>query len=235
MNAELKPKHQPVFSVRKEGDLFTVYRDAEPLKTPRSLPVALPTEKLADALVAEAVGQGEKLDLRQMPLTQMALTAIDISAHHRGEVIDGIVRYGDTELLCQRASEPDALVLAQHEAWQPYLDWCAEKFGVELRIGAGIVPFSQDAEGLAKLRGFVENFDAFWLTGVSEAVGVSGSLVLGLALVAGHADADAVLAAAELDALWQARKWGGDPVVEARQAGIKRDLDVCARWFELLG
>jgi chaperone required for assembly of F1-ATPase len=228
-------KKQPVFSIAEHDGEFTIFRDGEPLKTPRTLPVTVPTRALADAVVAEAVGQGEKLDLRKMPMTQMTLTAIDISGHHRMEVVDGIVRFGESELLCQRASDPADLVAAQNEGWQPYLDWAQQKFGITLRTGSGIIPFEQNPEALARLREFVETFDKFRLTGISEAVGTSGSLILGLALATGHADPDAVLAASELDQLWQAKKWGSDPATEGRMAGIKHDLEMIARWFALLG
>jgi len=229
-----KPKPQSVFVVKPEGEMFTLYRDGEALKTPRSLPVNVPTQRLAEALLGECQGQGDRLDLRQMPLMQMTLTAIDISSHHRSEVIDGIVRYGESELVCQRATEPLDLVAEQDAAWGPYLDWVQAKFNIDLRVGVGIVPFLQKPESLAVLRGFVEQFDAFHLTGVSEAVGISGSLVLGLALVTGHAKVEAVFAAAEFDQLWQAKKWGDDPAMQGRHAEIKRELGVCVRWFELL-
>jgi len=227
-------KPQPVFSFKPEASGFTILRDQEPLQTPRNLAVIVPTQKLAEAIVEECVGQGERLDLRKMPMTQMTLTALDIATAHRGEVIDGIMRYGESEHLCQRALEPDDLVAEQNKVWQPYLDWCRERFGADLRIGSGIVPFTQSPQALGALRTFVETFDTFPLIGVSEAVGICGSLVLGLALVTGYADVETILKTAELDHLWQAKKWGTDPATENRYAGIKRDLEDCARWLLLL-
>jgi chaperone required for assembly of F1-ATPase len=235
MNATAEKKPLPIFTMIEVEDGFTIYRDAVPLETPRNLAVTVPTKALGEALLQECRAQGERLDLRTMPLTQMTLTALDITSRQRSEIISGIVRYGESELLCQRANEPADLVAAQDIAWTPYLDWCRDSLKADLCLGSGVVPFEQSAEALAALRDVVATFEAFPLTGVSEAVGVSGSLVLGLALVKGHATADEVFAAAELDALWQAKKWGDDPATEGRHAEIKRDLDVCARWFALLG
>jgi chaperone required for assembly of F1-ATPase len=229
-----QPKPLPVFSIKSTSKDFTLYRDAEPLQTPRALSVTVPTQKLAAAILEECRAQGERLDLRSMPMTQMALTAIDIASAHRAEVVAGIVRHGESELVCQRATEPPELAAAQDAAWQSYLDWCKARFNADLKTGSGVVPFKQNPEAVAALRTFVESFDAFRLTGISEAVGISGSLVLGLALVTGHADAAAVFAAAELDQLWQMKKWGEDPALAARHAAIQRELEICARWFSLL-
>ena len=223
------------FKIVAESDAFTIFRDAEPLKTPRNLPVTVPTKKLAEAIVEECVGQGDRLDLRRMPLTQMALTAIDIAANHRDEVINGIMKFGDSELVCQRATDPADLVARQNEGWQPYLYWCKDKFGAELLTGSGIVPFKQSEEALTKLGAVVESYGAFALTGLSEAVSILGSLVLGLALATKHVTADEAFAAAELDHLWQNKKWGDDPETQSQQAEIKDELTMCARYFELLG
>lgn len=226
---------QPVFSVKAEAEGFTVYMDAVPLKTPRTLPVTVPTKGLAEALAQECGGQGERMDLRKMPFTQMALTSIDISTQHRDEVIVGIMRFGESELVCQRAADPVALVEEQNKVWQPYLDWCKTQFNAELLTGSGIIPFEQDAKALAAIRAYVDTLDAFRLTGLSEACGTLGSLVLGLALITGQATAEAVFAAAELDNIWQNKKWGDDPVSQGRHAEIKRDLEMCATWTGLLG
>jgi chaperone required for assembly of F1-ATPase len=227
-------KPQPVFSIKAEDTGFTVYRDADALQTPKNLRVTVPTMALAEEIVKECVGQGERLDLRQMPITQMTLTALDITSSHRDEVVTGIVRYGESELVCQRASEPADLVVAQHKAWQPHLDWCRTKFNIELRTGTGIVPFEQNPEALKALRAIVETFSAFPLTGLSEAVGVSGSLILGLALAMKQANPAIVFDAAELDQLWQAKKWGADPAMQGRHEEVKRDLEMCVRWFDLV-
>ena len=227
-------KPQPVFSIKQEATGFTLYRDAEPLQTPKNLPVTVPTQRLAEAILRECRTQEDRLDLRMMPLTQMTLTALDITASHRDEVVRGIVRYGESELTCQRASEPAELVVEQNKVWQPYLDWCKTAYQADLRTGTGIAPFEQDPQALEALNTVVQTFDTFFLTGLSEAAGVSGSLVLGLALATGHADSAAVLSAAELDQLWQSKKWGTDPDMQERHADIKRDLDLCAQWFALV-
>ncbi len=222
------------FSVQAEGDAFVVYRGAEPLKTPRNLPVSVPTRRLADAIVSECAAQDEKMDLRKMPLTQMALTSIDIAANHRDDVVNGIMRYGDTELLCQRAIDPAELVEEQNRLWQPLLDWTAERFKAKLNTGSGIVPFEQSKEALAVLKTYISSLDAFILTGVSEAASLSGSLVLSLALLNGRLNAQEVLSLAELDQIWQNKKWGEDPAVQSRHNDILKDLTMCGQWFSLL-
>ncbi|MDE1901094.1 MAG: ATPase [Alphaproteobacteria bacterium] len=234
MSALKKPL--PDYAMKEEGGLYALYRDGEMMKTPRDLPLAVAHRKLAEAMLHECLAQTEeRLDLRKMPMVQMTLTVLDIAPLQRGNIIDGIMRYADSELVCQRAMEPDDLMQEQHRVWQPFLDWCEARFNIGLLLGSGVVPFQQLPETLAPLRAYVESLDDYRLIGVSEAVGVSSSLVLGLALATGYADAESVFNAAELEQLWQVRKWGADAEIQERHAAIRRDLDDCQSWFSLLG
>ncbi len=225
---------RPAFSIHPDGSGFVLHRSGKALETPLHFPLAVPTQALAEEIVREFDTQGEKTDLRKMPLTQMALTALDITAQNRAALIGGLMRHAETELLCQRATNPTDLVAEQNKVWQPYLDWCEKELGADLRVGSGIVPFDQNKSALAALQKQVETLDSFFLTGLGEAAKTLGSLVLGLALMKGRACVAEAFAAAELDSLWQGQKWGEDPVTQARHAEIKRDLDVCALWFALL-
>ncbi|MDD3371752.1 MAG: ATPase [Alphaproteobacteria bacterium] len=218
-----------------DGNGFAVVRGGKPLETPKGLPFIVPARALAEAIGQEFAAQGLKTDVRKMPMTQYALTAIDVSGPQKDDIVSSLARMGGNELLCQRASEPPELVAEEARVWQPYLDWCKERFGAEFCLGSGIVPVDQRPETLSVLRAHIEALDAFALTGLSEACNVSGSLVLGLVLLEGRADADAVFEAAELDQLWQSCKWGSDPITEGRLNAVRQDIAACARWLSLIG
>ncbi len=133
----------PLYTIHPEDSGFTLYRGEAPLQTPKSLPVTVPTHALAEGLGAECAAQEERLDLRTMPLMQLTLTAIDITALNRADVLKGILRHGETELLCHTAPEPDELRLSQHATWTPFLDWSRATHKVVWQIGAGIRPVDQ--------------------------------------------------------------------------------------------
>ncbi len=222
------------FSVKPEGNGYAVYRNETVLKTPQDLPLVVPTRALAAALAEEFASQGEKLDVRKMPMTQLALTALDISSQRRADTVKSIMHKGENELVCQRASDPASLVEEQNKIWQPYLDWCKTRFNAELETGVGIIPFDQNPQALSRLKEHIETLDAFTLTGLHEACSTLGSLVLGLALLEGKADPAQAFEASELDHLWQSKKWGDDPVTQARLDAIKTDLATYKKWFSLL-
>lgn len=220
--------------MQTEGGQIVLCRNNTPLKTPQNAPFAVPTQRLAERIVEEFAAHHEKMDVRKMPYTQLALTTIDITLSRRDEVEDNIIRYGETELLCQRATDPADLVSRQDTLWDPYLSWCRERFGAEFKTGHGIIPFDQNPEAIKAVRGFIKNLDPFSLTGLGEICATTGSLILSLALIEKHASVEETFCAAELDQLWQTEKWGEDPATQNRHAELKQSLSTCETWFSLL-
>ncbi|HEU0118397.1 MAG TPA: ATP12 family protein [Alphaproteobacteria bacterium] len=227
-----KPK--PVYSVAPAANGYAVQADGAPMKTPASESFVVPTQQLAETIVDEWQAQGDKINPDSMPMTQLAATSIDIAGKNRDKITDQLLAYIGSELLCHRADEPAELVALQKQEWQPLLDWCEQHFDVLMLAGSGIMPIKQQQDTYDNLRHALGRYDVFQLTGLRQAVEVSGSLVLGLALIEKHATPDQVFAASELDATFQMQKWGEDPASTHRRTTAKRELEICARWFDLL-
>lgn len=210
---------------------WQVLLDGRVLKSPAKAPLVLPTAALAEGIAREWREQGEKVQPATMPLMQLAATCVDRVAAQRDAVIDGVATYGGTDLLCYRAEYPEALTLRQAQHWQPLLDWAALHHDALLLPTGGIVHQPQDPAALRALRRAVAEQDDWRLTGLQNAVSVTGSLVLGLALLQGRIDADQAFELSELDASFQIERWGEDAEATARRAELRRDLDATLRYL----
>lgn len=230
----MKEKPVPVFEVAEESGLFAVQRNGRYLMTPAGQPYLMPYEALARAVVEEWRAQGEKIAPATMPMTQLCATTFDIVRQGRSKIVAGLLAYVDSELLCHRTESLGALSARQQETWQPYLDWCADRFGAAFETGCGVMPVRQKAAVAQALGAPIEALDDYRLAGLSCACDSAGSLVLGLALEEKYRGAADILFAAELDATHQAETWGEDPVTRGRLDSVRRDLEACERWFGLL-
>lgn len=213
---------------------FAVHLDGKPVRTPAKVELALPTRPLADAVAEEWAAQGEQVRASDMHLTQLAATAIDRTPPARDKVVDTIAGYAETDLLCYRAEGPSELTRRQHAAWQPLLDWAAMTYDAPLAVTSGIVPKPQPADALAALRAAVAAYDDLHLTALHQATALTGSVVLGLALLAGRLDAAAAFEAAELDASYQIEHWGEDAEAASRRGAVRRELEAVERFVRLL-
>lgn len=207
--------------------------DGRPVRTPGRLPLAVPFPALADAIADEWRAVGETIDPRTMPLTGLANAAIERIAPDAPAFAGGIAVYGGSDLLCYRA-EPGPLVDRQAAAWDPVLDWAKERYGVDFTVIDGVMPVEQPPRTLARLREAVVALSPWALAPLSPVVSLTGSLLLGLALVEQAIDADAAWAAAHVDEDWQAEQWGHDMLAAETRAAHAADYRGAIRFLELI-
>ena len=205
--------------------------DGRPVRTPARAELKLPTAKLAEAVAGEWRAQGEDIDPRTMPLTGLANAAID---RITPEFAAGIAQYGETDLLCYRAAEPEPLVERQAAQWDPLLDWARKRYDIHFEIATGIMHRPQPKETIARLADAVMACDAFTLAGLQPLVTISGSLVTALAVLEDAIDADRAFDVTHLDELWQAEMWGEDYLAADARAVRREDFLSAARFISLL-
>ncbi|HEU0223319.1 MAG TPA: ATP12 family protein, partial [Paracoccaceae bacterium] len=208
--------------------------DAAPARSPAGAPLVLPSRALAEAIALEWNRQAEEIDPDTMPLTGVANAAIDRATPSRAEIAERLSAYGLSDLLCYRAEAPQALAARQAAAWDPLLAWAAESLGARLGTTAGIVPRAQPAEALARLAARVAALEPFRLTALHDLVALSGSLVLGLAILHGRLSAAAAWPISRVDEDWQIEQWGEDEEAARAAAAKRADFLLAERFLMLL-
>jgi len=189
---------------------FGIALDGRAVKTPAKRPLVVPSRPLARAIADEWDAQDEVIDPNTMPLTRIANSAIDTVGPQHAAVAQIVAAYGESDLLCYRAEGPAALVARQAAGWDPLLDWARDRLGAPLTVGTGVMFVAQPAPSVAALSARVHALDAFDLAPAHDLVALSGSLVIGLAALAGLRPVDALWALSRIDEVWQAEQWGQD-------------------------
>lgn len=217
-------KFYETVTVSEEEGGFTVLLDGRAIKTPSKAALLMPTAELANVVAAEWRAQGDEVSPETMPMTRLVNTVIDRVAPRAPELVQELVAYAHTDLLCYRAVDQDELVAAQAKTWQPYLDWLKDALGVELQVTSGIVPLTQSDDVIETLTNEVASFDSFSLSAFHAFVSGFGSIVLALALVRGFKDFEACWAASLLDESHQEALWGLDAEVEETRGRLKAEM-----------
>jgi chaperone required for assembly of F1-ATPase len=201
---------------------YTVLLDGRSVKTPAKTPLVVPTLALAQAIAAEWQAQEGTVKPDTMPFTRSANAALDKVSTQFDEVVGLLAAYGETDLICYRATAPQELVQRQATGWDPLVNWAATALNAPLNVTAGVVYIAQPAASLAALHARVAAMDAFRLTAFHDLVMITGSLVLALAVVDGFLTVDAAWALSRIDETWQDEQWGVDDSAAATEA-IRHD------------
>jgi chaperone required for assembly of F1-ATPase len=219
-------------TVDETKDGFRFLLDAKPVQTPARQPLLLPTRALAEAIAEEWRIQGDEMLPLAMPLTRLVNAVLDGVRATRADVIAAILRFGENDLLSYRAESPVALVARQLD-WNVYLDWAAERHGARLAVTAGIRHVEQSAETMAALCRAVSGLDDFHLAALHVLVSITGSLVLGLAVLDGRLTADEAFTLSRLDEAYQAERWGADREAEQRAQRLAAEMGHAAQLVSL--
>ncbi len=208
--------------------------DGRPVKTPTGNELALPTRKLADAVVAEWNAVDKTIDPAQMPMTSFANAAIDHIGADRDGFVTAIAAYGETDLFCYRAAAGEPLAERQATVWDPWLDWARGRYDVSFVIVEGIMHQSQPEATLGTLRTAVAARGTFELAAMAKFTHLTGSLVATLALVERAGEAIAIWDAACLEELWQEELWGADHWAQKNRSDREAEFMAAVRFLELL-
>lgn len=220
--------------VAESGTGFTVYLDGRPVKTPAKRDLVLPSRALAQAVAAEWDAQDDEVRPQTMPIMRASNAAIDKVAQQHAEVAGLIAAYGDSDLLCFRAESPDELIRRQADTWDPLLDWAEARFGAKLIPTTGIMPNPQGADALETLSRQVHGMDAFTLTAFHDLVGLSGSLVIGLAALHGQDEIGDLWRASRVDEIWQEEQWGVDEEAREMAAAKEQEFRAAKTFYNLI-
>ena len=225
--------YKAVSIVPRDGG-YGVALDERTLRTPGGAVFVAPTRALAQLCADEWAAQDEYVVPASMPASQMAFAALDWTTKNRDHICAYIAKFGETDLCCHRADSPVELSARQAQLWDPLVNWGASELGASLPVVQGILAAAVDAEAIEALRRKAASLDDFRLTGLSQAVGLAGSALIGFALTFGAYDAGRAFEAAALDNHWSLEKWGEDQEARARLERQRAEFDAIERYLEAL-
>ena len=211
---------------------FALELDGRPARTPAKNPLVLPTRALAELIAAEWDAQTETIDPGAMPATRLANSAIDGVKPKMRAVRDEIASYAGADLLCYRAGEPDALIIAQAASWDPVLDWAHDELGARFILSEGVRHVEQPEPTLRAISAALEAIDdPFALAALHVMTTLMGSALLALAVAKARLAAEEAWRAAHIDEDFQIGRWGEDAEAAARREARWRDMAAAAEVF----
>ena len=203
---------------------YFIKLDDKILKTPAKRQMMLPTEALAKKVASEWDEQVEEIDPTTMPFTKSANAVLDKVSEQYEEVSSLLSEYGETDLLYYRADSPPELQKRQKTGWDPIVNWAENTFKVQINCGTGIVYIPQNEKLFLETRRKINNLSIFELTALYDMVSITGSLILGLAIISGRLSAEEAYQLSRIDEQWQLEQWGEDE--EAQVASNLKNIAI---------
>jgi len=221
-------------TVETADDGHVILLDGRPVRTPGRVLLALPNRELAEAVAGEWASQGETIRPDAMPLTRLANTVVDQLPAKRHDALVEVAGYATADLLCYRVATPAELAERQSATWQPWLAWAGEALGAPLVVTTTLEPVPQPQRSLDALARAAEALDDWRLVGLHAATRLTGSIVLGFALVEGELAAGPAFANSMLEELYEIEQWGLETAQAERHATLQTEFSAIERYCRTL-
>ncbi|WP_025842112.1 ATP12 family protein [Asaia platycodi] len=184
--------------------------DGRSFRLPGGNPLIVPSRALAERIAEEwrAITPGAAFRTSDLPLTQMAGTQIERIAPDREQIIGGLMAYGESDLLCYRAT--GALGREQDVLFDPALDLFEAHHGVRPPITRSLLPHNAGIEVQDAYAAALGRLDDAALTCVAVCAPATGSLILAIGLAEGWIDLVSACAMASVEERHQMAQWGED-------------------------
>jgi chaperone required for assembly of F1-ATPase len=151
-------------SLQRSDHGFMILLDQKPIRTPQKNYLLIPDETLAQSIAAEWVEQDEIIHPSTMPLTQILMTAQDITHHNRPRIIEEIVSYINTDLLCYRAPDITPHGQQQNRVWGHVISLLETYFATPILVTNDMIMLQQAGVIHNRVTEFLNNLDDILLT-----------------------------------------------------------------------
>jgi len=208
--------------IQRTATGYEILLDGRPLRTPRGNSLLVPTEMLARGIAGEWSGVQTPPNAASFQMTRLANTALDLTDGGRATMVESLLGYLSSDVICYRASEPPDLVQRQQESWDPILEHYRKDWGVECVITTGIMPVTQPQGLRDAVQSRLIPMNDFELVVMTEQVTLSSSPLLVMALRQGWIGLEETWQRAQLDIDWQRERWGADDEDGLRLAAMQK-------------
>ena len=170
----------------------------------------------------------------------MEPSAIDGVALSMEAVVNEIVKYAETDLVCYRASGPESLVRAEAEARDPILAFASNRLRANFICTEGIGFVEQPATAIAAIRAKVGEVARrgqtapFALASLSVMTTLTGSVLIALALAEGAISLEEAWRVAHVDEDFEISLWGIDEEAMQRRARRFAEMAAADRLWRLI-
>ncbi len=142
---------------------------------------------------------------------------------HRAEIIDRLVNFALNDVLLFWSTDKE-VKKEQQEKWLPILKWVDDTLNTRFKQTTSLETDTSGKTAATELKKYLDNLSDKELTSFYVAALNMRSVLLAVAMIKGRINATEAFELSELEELYQARKWGSEPVAEARRNSIKDSL-----------
>jgi len=211
---------------------YCVQLDGKKIKTPARNTLLMPSLMSAQIVADEWAAQEHLIDAATMPATRLVNTACDGIKDDPQAVLEDMLKFASSDLLCYRASTPSDLVELQISLWDPVLDWVGDEYGARFETTDSLIQIAQPKQAIMAVGQALKQWpDPIVIGALHTFTNLTGSVILALAIASLKYSAEEAWKIAHVDEDWNVSSWGEDEEAKKRRDNRWKEMEAAYLMF----
>ena len=136
--------------------------------------------------------------------------SFDLDRNSRAKIVDKILSFLSTDLVCYRSEKKSELEIIQKKLWDPLIYFVEKKYKLIFKTTHGIIPIQQDPGNKKKILKILKKLNSHDLTSFYYITNFSNSNIITLNFLANNIDSKKAWRLLSLEEAFSLKKWGQD-------------------------
>ena len=160
--------------------------------------------------------------------------SFDLNKNRRSDILDKMVSFLSTDLVCYRAEKKSELENIQKKHWDPLIFFVKKKYGLIFKTTNGIIPIKQNPSNKTKLLKTLKKLNRHELTAFYYITIFSNSNIIALNFLANNINFKNAWKFLSLEESYSLKKWGQDKEAKEKLLEKKKYFNEIIRFNLIL-
>jgi len=199
-----------MIKVIKKGKYYFFFKSNGVIKTYANNKI-----KVADVIVAKQLAKYMSVCFKSKNkeksfFLRVLFFSFDLDKSSKSDIIDKILFFLSTDLLCYRAKKNSELESMQKKLWDPLISFVEDKYKLIFNTTNGVVPITHKGTNKGRLCKILKKLNKLELTIYYYIINISNSNIIALNFLANNINSKHVWKCLSLEEDYNLKKWGQD-------------------------
>tara|TARA_S200000501_G_scaffold298526_1_gene285087 strand:- start:162 stop:866 length:705 start_codon:yes stop_codon:yes gene_type:complete len=214
-----------ILKIKKKDNHYYFTRNHVELKTLNNNKIKIRDKKLAMRLLKYLTKCIKSKNKNKIFFLQILYFNFDLNNKNKKVLINKLINYLHTDLLCYRAEDNTELAKIQTRLWQPLINYAFKNYKIHLKSESGIMPIRQDSHNNIYLSKFLNKLNSIEFSTYFFITNFSNSNIIALNFMTNNIVSVKAWQCLSLEETYSQKKWGKDKEVQDKLLEKKKYFD----------
>ena len=223
-----------MIKIIKKENYYYFLKNNKPLITTSNNKIKVKDEKAANELSKYLILCFSSKSKVKNFFLKILFFSFDLNKKKKQEIIENILSFLNTDLVCYRAEKNSELDKTQTRLWSPLIAFVEEKYKFIFKVTNSIIPIQQREANKGKLLRILKKLNNHELTSFYFITNFSNSNIITLNFLANNINSKNAWKVISLEEAYNLEKWGQDKEAKNKLLDKQKHFNEIIKFSQLL-